>query len=152
MRNLTAQELWVEANAVCDWLVSHKGYDSASVQWISIREDSMTFELTYIDDFQHDADSSMRYHSGSYMAVNLDSDESLWAWAAALPSRTKRETSFLIRQLKPIASAAAQVKDLEIQEIIQSILGANTSLHNLLEDARVEAQAEAESDNPDFKF
>lgn len=150
MRNLTIQELYKIAEDVCSFLIHTKGYDSSKVHWITAYDNRIVFELSYKDDFQNEAESSMRYHSGDYQTISLADDETLWAWAYTIPSRTQRETSFLIRQLKPIESAAEQVRDLEIQSIIQGILGSHVALQNLLEDARVQERVRAEADNPDL--
>jgi len=147
MRDMTVKQLWAEAEKVCEWLKAERGYDNTEVLWISIHPESFTFELTYEDEFQREADRPMRYHSGAYQSVRIEADETLWSWAARIPTRRQRETAFIIRQLHPIASAAEQVKDLEIQEIVQGILGANTSLHNLLED-----KSNAQQDAEDFPF
>lgn len=133
MHNMTVNELLEEGRKVCNWLRAERGYDRTEMHWLVAYEHNISFELTFEDDFQRDADRAMRYHSGAYQTVQLEHNKTLWTWAAELPTRKQRETAFIIRQLRPIASAAEQVKDLEIQEIIQGILGANVSLHNLLE-------------------
>lgn len=153
MEYCTITELRAEAEKVCAWLVKHRGYDSASFRWATVHNHSVNFTLTTIDDFQKDAERSMRYHSGDFIEANIVTGESLWTWAANIPHREQREISFLLRQLKPIASAAEEVRSLEIQSIVQGILGATTSLQNLLEhDRSLEAQAEALADNPDIQF
>lgn len=147
MKHMTITELQAEAEAVCKWLIAERDYDSADFHWFIANEHSISFELSFKDDFQDGTDRAQRYHSGAYQTIQIEYDSSLWTWAASLPTRRQRETAFLIRQLRPIAAAAEQVKDLEIQEIIQGILGANVSLHNLLEH-----KTEEQKDNEDFPF
>lgn len=133
MRNLTADELYAEAQKVCNWLIEAKGYNEAYVHWVTIHESSLNFELSFKDDFQAEVESSLRYYSGIHKTIQIEGDRTLWSWAADLPNRSQRETAFLLRQLRSIEGAASAIKDLEIQEIVQGILGANTSLQNLIE-------------------
>lgn len=138
MRNQTIDQLWAEAEAVCEWLKEHRGYDTTDFHWLVVHASAISFELSFEDDFQANASREQSYHSGKYQTIKIDNGDSLWNWAARLPTREKREVSFLIRQLQPIAGAAEQVRNLEIQEIMQGILGANSSLHNLLEGPETE--------------
>lgn len=148
MQDLTINQLIEQAQNVCAFLRSRKGYDTARFGAIRANEHEVTFILDVMDDFQQDAPYDMRYKAENHWLIHLTGDETLYGWATALPSRAEREIRFTIRQLAPLATASKHIKDLEVESIMQGILGANASLQNLLEhDQALDRQARNEADS-----
>lgn len=143
------EQIKAHAEDIARRLKEEKGYDSTYFNWITISPISgITASFDLIDDFQKELVSAQKYHCGYCQDAQFDEHYSLLPWFSEVPTRSQREARVLIRQLNSMQGMAAEIKDLEVEQILQSILSNAVSLSNMLEhDKSIVAQAEAEGDS-----
>lgn len=110
-------------------LNTEKGYDRVHMEEITLRPEG-TFRFTFgcFDDFQEDLPFSIQIKHGSFESLEIEAAADFYQKLAHWPNRESRERQVTIRQLSGIEHMADKVRSLEIEEIVQSILTAKTSL------------------------
>lgn len=99
-----------------------KGYTTAELYSISIKETSVTLTCTLCDDFQEDIPDESRFQHGAWQTLNVSNYSELVDRLLAWPSREKREQAVLARRFAGLGEMKKHLQSATARKFVEEML------------------------------